>query len=73
MADVVVIRSQAVPSPNPARATHLDTMIVYQVQPGGAIRSVRIENEKPSPTDVQNAIKASEQHAATIDGQHFTI
>lgn len=73
MAEVVVIRSQAVPSPNPARVHSLDFMVTYQVQPAGPIRSVRIENEKPSAAEVTAAIKANEIHAASVDGQRFTI
>lgn len=73
MAEVVVIRTQAVPSPNPARVHNLDFMVTYQVQPTGPIRSVRIEKDQPTAQEVTAAIKANEIHAATIDGQRLTI
>lgn len=73
MAEVVVLRSQAVPSPNPQRVHNLDFLVTYQVQPAGPIRSVRIEKDQPTAAEVSAAIKANEIHAATVDGQRFTI
>lgn len=73
MAEITIVRTQEVPSPDPARAQQLDTMVVYQAGPGGVYRTVILPTVGPSIDQIRAAVTANETRAAQVHGAKFTI
>jgi len=71
--DYTVIRVQTVLDPNPARAGQPATLITFQVQPGGAIRSTFLPGQNPTEQQVRDAISAADRSATSVEGKRFTV
>jgi hypothetical protein len=70
--EVKIRKVTAMPSSDPARRGEVNTWIIYEVD-GKRTETITIPKDKPTETDILNAIKAAEKSRTVITGKTFKI